>query len=199
MPKTELNKAKRLSPGLPFAKPQAVTALEARIATTRPGGQWMGSGAREPSGGGFPWGMVLMGLAGIGLVIFLFRAMSSRNSTFQSPSYSPGVPGAAAQPYPGGTVAPMSPMGGGIGSSIASGLATGVAVGAGVVAGEALAHHFLDGNQSNTNTVSPVADSWGTSSDDMGGADFGIADNSSWDDSANFSDGMSDAGGGDWT
>jgi hypothetical protein len=69
-------------------------------------------------------------------------------------------------------------------------------VGAGVVAGEALAHHFLDGdrrehaqdqyssgNQANSNPLQLAPD------DDLGGNDFGINDSSSWD---------SGGGGSDW-
>jgi len=83
-------------------------------------------------------------------------------------------------------------------------LATGAALGAGVVAGEALMHHFIDGDKDDgyRNNVIPEAhhdtSSWNTASnidnnDDMGGTDFGIADASSWDDN-----GTGD-GGDDWT
>jgi len=81
-------------------------------------------------------------------------------------------------------------------------LATGAALGAGVVAGEALMHHFIDGDKNNVIPEPPHHDTspWSTPSsvsenDDMGGTDFGIADASSWDD-----DGNSDSGDGDdWT
>ena len=98
------------------------------------------------------------------------------------------------QPYGGG----MAPMGGGIGSGIMGGLATGAAVGVGMVAGEELAHHFMDGGHSDVGNAAPVADSWGNSSNGMGGSNFGIADNSSWDDNSNVADVGSDVGGGDW-
>ena len=69
-----------------------------------------------------------------------------------------------------------------------------------MVAGEALAHHFMDGGHNEvSNNVAPVADTWGNNaSDNMGGADFGIADNSSWDDSSSFAS-NSDSGGSDWS
>ena len=88
-------------------------------------------------------------------------------------------------------------MGGGMGSGIAGGLASGLAVGAGVVAGEELAHHFLDGNRSGG--VLPPADGSPPvdPNADMGGANFGIDDPSSWDDGS--SGGGGDGGGGDWT
>jgi hypothetical protein len=103
------------------------------------------------------------------------------------------------QPY-GGGMAPMGQMGGGIGGGIMGGLATGAALGVGMVAGEALAHRFMGGGSNTTENAAgnaaPVADSWGNNSNNMGGSDFGIADNSSWSDSSNVAD--SGSGGGDW-
>jgi uncharacterized protein len=62
-------------------------------------------------------------------------------------------------------------------------------MGAGVEAGEALMHHFVDGDKNNVISESPLNDFSPLNSsntindnDDMGGADFGIADTSSWDD-----------------
>jgi hypothetical protein len=198
---TELNTAERLAPGLAFAKPQAVQELKARIADVRPNPVSV-DGARSPNGE-FPWTMLLLGIASIGLIFFLFRAMSSRNSPATnympaSPSaYPGGASGPMGQPYPGGM--PNAPAGGGLGSGIMSGLVTGAAVGAGMVAGEALVHHFMDGNSAGAvNHTAPVADSWGASSNDMGGNDFGIADNSSsWDDNSSVAD-NSGIGGDDW-
>jgi hypothetical protein len=86
----------------------------------------------------------------------------------------------------------MGPAGGGIGSGMLGGLATGAAVGAGVVAGEALMHHLTDGHRTGVVDVPPTQDPWVSSPDDMGGADFGMSDGSSWDDS-------SGGGGDDWT
>jgi hypothetical protein len=99
------------------------------------------------------------------------------------------------QPYGTGAAPPMGPTSGGIGSGIMGGLATGVAVGAGVVAGEALAHRLTDGHRSEANVAPPVKDEPNSSRDDMGGNDFGIADNSGWDDNS----GGGGGGGDDWT
>jgi hypothetical protein len=92
---------------------------------------------------------------------------------------------------------PVQP-GGGIGSGILGGLATGAAVGAGVVAGEALMHRVLDGHRSDdgldrlANTpIGATQDDLLDKSQDMGGADFGVSDASSWDDNS--------SGGDDWT
>jgi hypothetical protein len=89
-----------------------------------------------------------------------------------------------------------------MGSQILGGLATGAALGAGVVAGEELVHHFTDGNRgsqgmgggfANNDNYTPFQSIPDTSSDDMGGSDFGISDpGSSWDDNSGG------GGGGDW-
>jgi hypothetical protein len=87
-------------------------------------------------------------------------------------------------------------MSSGMGGGILGGLATGAAVGAGIVAGEALANRFMDGGhrseQVGTERVdaTPPATDW---DNNMGGNDFGLNDNSSWDDGGAGGD-----MGGDW-
>ncbi len=86
-----------------------------------------------------------------------------------------------------------------MGSGIVSGLATGAALGTEMVAGEELAHHFLDGNSGSTNAMpqpQPMDTAWDTQADNMGGNDFGIAGNTSWDDNSGFAD---ISGGDDWS
>ena len=201
---TELNIAERLEPGLPFAKPRSVQELKARIATIQSSQSTMSgmSGAPAETTRGFPWSLLLLGIGTLALVTFVVRAMSARNKV-PTPGYPSGIPAAGAlgptgQPYMGGGVTPMAPAGGGLGSNIVSGLATGAAVGAGMVAGEALVHHFMDGNKTGTNAAVPVSDSWGNSSDNIGGPDFGIADNSTWDDNSSVAD-SGDVSGDDWS
>ena len=203
--KTELATAQRLEPGLPFAKPASVHDLQSRIASS-PSLQAMNTAAPRSAGTSFPWGLMLFGMGAIILVYFVIKAFSSRNNATAMPGryLSGGMQGgnATAQPY-GGGMAPMgggmAPMGGGMGSGIMSGLVTGAAVGAGVVAGEELAHHFLDGSNNQAGSSSG-SDTWDSSSnnDNMGGSDFGVTDNSSWDDSSNTSDNSS-FGGDDWS
>lgn len=189
----EFNTAERLEPGLPFAKPQAVQALKSSI-SHQPQAVSLGT-TSTPAAAGFPWGMLLLGIGSIVVITLIIRAMTKRNSVpvmgNYPANYQPGMPG--GQPYAGGGAVANT----GMGSGIMSGLATGAAVGVGMVAGEALAHHFMDGDRASQNTSTPVADSWGTSSDDMGGSDFGIADNSSWDDNSSMAD--ISGGGDDWT
>ena len=179
----ELANAERLAPGLPFAKPEAVSNLRARIAgSPRPAG-------RTPAATGTPWGLMLIGLGLIAAILFFIRSMSRRNAGYL-PAANAAYPGGPMQAYgPGGVAGPVGPAGGGIGSGIMGGLATGAALGAGMVAGEALMHHFVDGNQAGG--APQVADSWDAVPNDMGGADFGVSDSGSWDDG-------SGGGGGDW-
>lgn len=181
---SELNTAQRLAPGLPFAKPQAIQALQSRLVHTT-------ATAMAPAGylpgrsTGLPWGTILIGIGVVAAIAFAVRSMNRNNGTF--------VPAGGAARYgasypspsyaPNGMVSPMGQMGGGLGSGIMGGLATGAAVGAGMVAGEALMHHFTDGNRPQFDPAPPIDNSWNATPDDMGGTDFGIADNSSWDDS----------------
>ena len=74
-----------------------------------------------------------------------------------------------------------------------SGILGGLATGAGMVAGEALMHHFTDGNRASNNTFdAPYARDDQPAPNDMGGTDFGVSDSDSWDDS-------SGGGGDDWS
>lgn len=195
----ELGTAERLEPGLPFAKPQAVQALKARVSATHTSQEPMTTS--QAAQGGFPWGMLLLLIGAIAVITLIMRALTSRNAPQSNyPGTYPaasGAPNSSGQPYPGGGYAPMAPAAPGMGSGIMSSLATGAALGAGMVAGEALVHHFMDGNG---NHVEPspapsIADA-GTSSDNMGGTDFGIADNSSWNDNSSMAD---ISGGDDWS
>jgi uncharacterized protein len=196
---TELNIAQQLQPDLSFAKPQAVQDLKNRIAASHTVSRPFSSSSQAEPASSIPWGLILLGLGVIALITMFMRKMGAPNSAGYPGNYQPGMQGAAAspvpmQPYGGG----MAASGGGLGGGIMGGLATGAAVGVGMVAGEALAHHFMDGGQSAANNVAPVADTWGSSSDDMGGSDFGLASNSSWDDNSGIADNGADVSGGDW-
>ena len=212
---TELRVAEKLEPGLAFAKPEAVSKLKAIIAAPRASANVQSAQSVQPghtsqpaAEKGISWGLVAGGLGLVAFVVFATRFMRQRSAPVMPAAgyagYGANSPGAAAgmqpqpQPYGAGPVGPgMAPAaGGGIGSGIMGGLATGAALGAGLVAGQALMHHFTDGDRGNAgapqptgNNLQPVAEP-----NDMGGNDFGVADSSSWD------DGGSSAGGGgdDW-
>jgi hypothetical protein len=206
----ELRTAERLEPGLPFAKPQAVQALERRVGASSSSAAASvppasASGNRPAAPGNLPWRTLMIGAALVILVLLAMRAMRRRNTELGTgaaagPGGYPGAPRPAYPPMPpygGGAApgAPASPAERGIGSGILGGLATGAAVGAGVVAGEALAHR-LGGATSEREPAPPAPAPAPSSSDDMGGNDFGISDGSSWDDAG----GGGDTGGGsDWT
>jgi uncharacterized protein len=193
----ELNIARRLKPDLSFANVQAVRELENRVNAAPVGTATVADNA-QGSGTRFPWTMVVLALGVIAIIVFVLRAMGSRNPATSQSNFQPGWSNGSMSPLPyGGGIAPTGSPG--IGSGIMGGLATGAAVGVGMVAGEALAHHFLDGNSTiAAANAAPVADNWGSSTD-MGGSDFGLTDNSSWNDSSDFADTGSDAGSGDWS
>jgi uncharacterized protein len=192
----ELNTAEHLQPGLPFVKPEALQKLKSRIAAAS-------NGAIQPNIARLSipstvnnWLPSILLIMGIGLIVLLIRFMMRRNSMMMpANNYIGNASGASGV----GSVMGQ-PASGGMGSGIMGSLATGAAMGAGVVAGEALMHHFIDGDKNNVTTESPLPDTspLNTSSNmsetyDMGGTDFGIEDTSSWDD-----DDASD-GNDDWT
>jgi hypothetical protein len=196
----ELNTAERLQPGLPFVKPETLQNLKARIASTSKGLTQENVAHQATRPAAKDWMPVILLILGIGLIVLLIVFIRSRKSTqYPSNNYSGNTPGSTMPPS--GTASVMGQAStSSAGSGILGSLATGAALGAGVVAGEALMHHFIDGDKNN---ISPAHDNspWGTANadshvnqnDDMGGTDFGVADASSWDD-----DNSSD-GGDDWS
>lgn len=194
--RAELGNAERLDPGLPFAAPQAVQQLTALVSQDR--ANLMPVTASQAPQPGFPWGWLLLGIGSIAIITFIMRSLS-RPAAMQ-PAYPANYPGNMPPPgyMPSGGVG-YGPAAPGMGSGIISGLATGAALGAGMVAGEELVHHFIDGNNGNANAApmaQPMNTAWDQPADNMGGQDFGIADNSSWDDSSNIAD---ISGGDDWS
>jgi hypothetical protein len=115
------------------------------------------------------------------------RAIGNGNA---APSYA-GQP-YGAQAYAAGGAGSIGNQGPGLASRVMGGLATGAAVGAGVVAGEALMHHFTDGNRDNARhdsfgDIGPAPTQRTPLDDDMGGADFGVSETSSWDSASDTS------------
>jgi hypothetical protein len=172
--RAELARAEQLQPGLPKENPRSVAELKSALGLTRRADPSLG--ATRAAAAHFPWAAVLVLALVVGVIWMLFRRRTSQVQ------------------YPGGAPGGYGPVGGGIGSTVAGGLAGGLAAGAGLVAGEALAHRVLDGGHSSDPSL-PVTD--GSESNavnsDMGGADFGVSDPGSWDDS------FGGGGGDDWT
>ena len=193
----ELNKAELLAPGLPFAKADAVDNLKQHLASAHTPARVVQStrATQSETANGIPWGLLLVGLGLLAAVIFFVRTITRRSANMLpaggGAAYGTGFgPNAPLQPCgAGGMTAPMGPAAGGIGSGILGGLATGAALGAGMVAGQALMHHFTDGNR-NESGLSPLPSSLESdiTPNDMGGSDFGISDSSSWDNSSSGSD-----------
>ncbi len=183
----ELNNAERLEPGLAFASPQAVQQLKAMVSEAHTG--LVPMTASQAPQQDFPWGWLILGIGAIVIITLIMRALSRPNASQAAypVNYQPGMQPPGYMPT-GGGYAPAAP---GMGSGIMSGLA----LGAGMVAGEELAHHFMDGNHGEAQ-AQPMNTAWNTQSDNMGGNDFGIADNASWDDNSNIAD---ISGGNDWT
>ncbi len=188
---TELNTAERLQPGLTFVKPETLQNLKNRIASASSGvTPAIAAQQNLPFNAKDLMPIILMVL-GMGLLIVFIVSLLRRNSNKLPINYPGNVPGSNIPPA-GGGMGQTAP--GNMGSGIMGNLATGAAMGAGVVAGEALMHHFIDGDKNN-HVQEPT---WITATntrndDDMGGTDFGVADASSWDD-----DNSAD-GGDDWT
>jgi hypothetical protein len=110
-----LAKAEQFSPGLPFANPSDLAALQARVAPRR----------------GFGVGHVALVIGGIFFIFMLLRAFSRRRVTV-------GYPGGYGAPPPGYGPEGGFGGGGGLGSSLISGLAAG----AGFAAGERIIDDF---------------------------------------------------------
>lgn len=192
----ELATAQQLDPSGAFAKPVELAALQRELARGNAGGYVVQRPIVVQQHRSFPWGLVLLVVAG---VVIAWALLARRRPTYYQ-QYPGGVPpvggGFGAPPGygPGGYGPPMG--GGGMGSGIVGGLASGLAIGAGVAAGEELVHHLVDrdGNRipASSDYVPPPADD----NADMGGNDFGVSDSSSWDDNSGGGGGGDDGG---WT
>ncbi len=210
--RAELATAQRLDPSGSFAKPEALAALQRELArgssSTTGGYRTYPSTRAEEHRSSFPWGIVLLVVAGVVIVwALLSRRSPPRYGGY--PQYPGGVPpaggpgggyGGPAGYGPGGYGPPMG--GGGMGSGIVGGLASGLALGAGVAAGEELVHHWID--KDGNRVEGPPPPGYVPPPDDnpnMGGNDFGVSDGSSWDDGGSSFGGDSGGGGGgdDWT
>ena len=196
----ELSKAEQLEPALTFAKPEALQSLRNRIAGSVPNNAQAAIVHQSAPNIAMPsnWLMPVLLFVGLGVLILFIMALFRRNTqSLPANSHSAYTPNPNNGPVgnPGMGSAMGQSAAGGMGSGLMGNLATGAALGAGVVAGEALMHHFIDGDHNNpaTQNQQPDHSPWGSqdntnsnaSSDnnyDMGGNDFGVQDSSSWDD-----------------
>jgi hypothetical protein len=128
-----LSKAEQVAPGLPFANPQDVTALQAHIGTAP---------ASTPDHSGSVLGII----AGLIVALFAFGLLMRRRAA--SPGYAAPPYGYNA-PQQGGYYAPQ--QGGGFLSSLFGGLVAG----AGFAAGERIVDGMLGGNNGQANADTP--------------------------------------------
>ena len=218
--------AEKLAPGLPFAKPEAVQSLRAKI-SARPVQQASGNGnsssAHFNSSVGpaapastFSWGMPLLLAGGVMLIgYFMFRRKDAAVEFHAQPTYANQAPMVGPTPMANGLSGPQTfgmggapaaapvygqPLASGLGSTLAGGLATGLAVGAGMMAAQAIGKSLMGNNEGNHDASSRLANNNGNNyepiadnNSNMGGQNFGVTDNGSWDDG-----GSADVGGGDW-
>ncbi len=209
-----LNTAEQFAPGLPFAKPEAVQALQKQLAAPRtlavPATASVTYDTPPQAKSSNSWVLpALLAAAVIAAGYFIFRRKPAQtvdqgnaygnglngpqnfgNGNMQ-PAMQPGMQGAyGQQPMYG------QPAGSGMGGRIMGGVATGLAVGAGVMAAEAIGRNLMGnhetGSRAADNNAANSYEPIGNSNSDMGGQNFGLSD-TSWDDA-----GASDVGGGDW-
>lgn len=211
-----LSQAQSLAPGLPFAKPEAVAALEQQLVArptsvqSTPVANYGAAPASRSSGSS--WLLPALLAAGvIGAAYFIFRRKPAQSydqgaaygngnglngpQSFGAGGMQPGMQGGYGQQPMYGQPGYGQPAGSGLGGKIMGGVATGLAVGAGVVAAEAIGRSIMgnhDNGTHNTNYDNSAGNNYEplSGNNDMGGQDFGISD-TSWDDG-----GSSDSGGG---
>ena len=210
--------AEKLSPGLSFAKPEAVQALRTQLAARSSPRAMNSPAVRESAPASpFPWGLALaLGGGLIALAIIMLRKKPTPEFApqpiyaSQNPAQGSGLMGPQGFGMGGGAMAPGygqpgygqpgygQPAGSGMGGRLMGGLATGLAVGAGVMAAEAIGKSLMGGHDDHSrqldNGNNNGYDQPFTGNNDMGGQNFGVADNSSWDDGSSVA--SSDDGGG---
>ena len=215
-----LSTAEKFAPGLPFAKPEAVQALQKQLAAPRnlavPATASATYDTPAPAKSSSSWLLpAVLAAAVIAAAYFIFRRKPAQtfdqgnaygnglngpqsfgNGGMQ-PALQPGMQGGYGQQPMYGQPGYGQPAGSGLGGRIMGGVATGLAVGAGVMAAEAIGRNLMGNHDAGARPVDNSSatnyEPIGNSNTDMGGQNFGVSD-TSWDDA-----GSSDAGGGgDW-
>ncbi len=169
--RTALATAQQDAPGLPFAKPAELAALQAHL-------------AQGSSGGGFSMSPVIIVL-GLVVLFIVFRLFRRRQQAAYYPRQGFGAPPPGYPPY-----GPQG--GGGMGGGLGSSLLGGLAAGAGFAAGERIIDDMTGRDQG------PVDSAWGAAP--TPDRDDGLSGSSDWDSGGSSdSSGGSDSGSGsDW-
>ncbi|ARV20646.1 hypothetical protein AEP_03728 [Curvibacter sp. AEP1-3] len=212
--------AEKLAPGLPFAKAEAVQALRSQLSGSQGSAvvaqanaapvTYSSPAPSSPGGWALP---VLLAGGVIAIAFFVFRRRTPDAQVLQ-PGYGASMGGGLNGPQTFGNPAPnlygpqsygsaygagyVQAPGSGLGGKIMGGVATGLAMGAGVMAAEAIGRNLIGGHgpvHDSSNFNNPVSDNSVLGNDinqDMGGADFGINDSTTWDDPGLSGDSSSD-------
>ena len=216
-----LSTAEKLSPGLPFAKPETIQALRSQLSSTTHSKPFNSPAINyaapvtpvSPVSSSFSWGLPLLLAGGVIVAGYLFFRRREAAPIAQQAGYANqgGMNGPQSFGMSGaGVASPANPqqpsypqsgfpqqVGNGVGSRIMGGVATGLAVGAGVMAAEAIGRNLMGNHNPAAGQSQNLSNNDFppvNSNPDMGGSNFGVEDTNSWDDG-----GSGDAGGGsDW-
>lgn len=220
--------AEKLTPGLAFAKPEAVSALRAQLSAKSNTSSNLGASSNRAApmaapvapASSFPWGIVLaLGGGAIALFIYMQRKKQTPGMTMPQSAYANQAPmqgglsgqqgfGMGNQAVNNGYGQPQGngmnngygqPQGNGMGGRIMGGLATGLAVGAGVMAAQAIGKSLM-GNDTPAD-AQPGHASNGGQENLAGNNDMG-GQNFGLNDTSSWDDNSSSMassdGGGDW-
>ncbi len=186
--RSALSNAEHDAPGLPFARPDEVTALQAHLA----GSPVVGTPVAEGMGGrrsGISPGLI--GIVGA-VIVFLLLRMFFRRRRFATPGYFPpgyGQPGGTG-PFPN---SPFYGPSGGMGSGLGGSLLGGLAAGAGFAAGERVIDDVF-GRNNNGFAPGNFPQDQNSGNDGVPGRDDGLTGNPGWDDGSNTQDDNFDPG-----
>ncbi|AMO23430.1 hypothetical protein GCM10027034_40750 [Ramlibacter solisilvae] len=216
--RAELSAAERLAPGLPFARPESVQALQNQINAPPRGGSTGGGASPAPAGAdpghsagrsatGLAWGLGGL-VAAVVVVALVMRRAGAAVRALEGGSAGEATRPAAPHEQTGPTTGPGAAANApGQGPTIMRGLGAGLAVGAGALAAHELGRRILaeEGQPApegqRTGSIPPDLDAIDEGmrrklNTGMGGENFGIADDVGWDDAGGAAAG--DAGGDDW-
>jgi len=191
MGRQELNIAQSLEPGLPFATPDSVRALQTNLSRTQ---SVQAHPAPLQTGSSFSW-LALALVVLVGVVLWVaFRGRRSPGNVYSQPREAMAAPAAAPGTVATAGVPPSA--GAAVGTGVAGGLVSGLAAGAGIVAGEEIARHLLGSGRREDDT--PIASEPGRvlENDDPDAPDFGVSGGNSWDDGPGLDGG---SGNDDWS